>query len=258
MAAAAGALRCERGHSFDVARQGYTSLVDGKRGAEGDDAAMVAARDTFLTAGWYRPITDAVAQATETVAAAGAVVDVGSGTGWYLSAALDANPARMGLALDASKFAARRAARCHTRAGAVVCDAWRGLPVRDGSAAVVLDVFAPRNGAEMARVLAPGGALLVVIPTSRHLAELARPLGLLAVDPRKEERLDAELSPHFGCDAREEVSFTLSLDRSATAALVAMGPSARHREPGSTRARIAALPAPIEVSVSVLVSRWSV
>ena len=33
----------------------------------------------------------------------------------------------------------------------------------------------------MARILAPGGALLAVTPTTRHLVELVGPLGLLSV-----------------------------------------------------------------------------
>ena len=65
--------------------------------------------------------------------------------------------------------------------------------MRDGVAAVVLSVFAPRNGEEMARILAPGGALVAVTPTTRHLYELVGPLGLLSVPDDKEDRLDAQL-----------------------------------------------------------------
>lgn len=217
---------------------------------------MVAARDWFLRAGWYQPIADALVRAGGPVTAQGAVIDVGGGTGWYLAELLDAAPERAGLVLDASKYAARRAARSHPRAAAVVCDAWLGLPLRDGCAAVVLDVFAPRNGAETARVLGPGGALVVVTPTERHLRELADPLGLLDVDPDKEARLEAELSPHLTHEGREEVSFPLALDHIAVTALVAMGPSARHADPQLMRERITALPQPTEVCASVQVARW--
>ena len=37
--------------------------------------------------------------------------------------------------------------------------------------ALILSVFAPRNPPEMARVLAPGAALVAVTPTTRHLFE---------------------------------------------------------------------------------------
>jgi 23S rRNA (guanine745-N1)-methyltransferase len=56
----------------------------------------------------------------------GLVVDVGAGTGHHLAAVLDALTAHHGVALDVAKAAARRAARAHPRAAAVVCDVWRG------------------------------------------------------------------------------------------------------------------------------------
>jgi 23S rRNA (guanine745-N1)-methyltransferase len=128
-----------------------------------------------------------------------------------------------GLALDVSKFAARRAARAHSRVGAVVCDVWRRLPVRTGSAALVLDVFAPRNGAEIARVLHPDGTLALVAPTDRHLAELVEVLGLLTVDPRKQEHLDVALGPHLELVRSEVREFSMTLDQAAVTAAAQSG-----------------------------------
>ena len=98
-------------------------------------------------------------------------------------------PARSGVVLDSSPYAARRAARAHPRAMAVVADTWARLPVRDGAVDRVLVVFAPRNGPEIARVLDPDGRLVVVTPAADHLGELVGPLGLLRVDPDKAARL---------------------------------------------------------------------
>ena len=53
----------------------------------------------------------------------------------------------------------------------------------------MLSVFGPRNAAEIRRVLAPGGALLVATPGPGHLAELRPALGLIGIDERKAERL---------------------------------------------------------------------
>ena len=145
-------------------------------------------------------------------------------------------PGRVGLALDLSKHALRRAARAHPRIGAAACDVWRGLPVRSSVAALVLCVFAPRDGAEIARVLRPGGALLLVTPTGRHLAELVSALGLLSVDERKEERIAAKLDAHLRLERRVERDWALALSRADVANVVAMGPSARHvssGEPGA-------------------------
>jgi 23S rRNA (guanine745-N1)-methyltransferase len=53
--------------------------------------------------------------------------------------------AAAGLALDVSAVALKRAARAHRRLGAAVWNLWEPWPVASGSAAVVLNVFAPRN-----------------------------------------------------------------------------------------------------------------
>ena len=215
------AVRCPDGHSFDVARQGYLSLLPGGAGTA-DSAEMVAARDRFLSAGHYDAVADAVAAAVR----AGPVVDVGAGTGHHLARVLAVHDGP-GLALDLSKHAARRAARAHPRVGSVVADAWRPLPVRDAVAGAVLSVFAPRGPDEAARVLAPGGRLVVVTPTGRHLAELVGPLGLVTVDPDKDSRLERRLAG-FRLLAEEPVEQTLLLDAAAVRDAVAMGPSARH------------------------------
>ena len=148
------------------------------------------------------------------------VVEVGAGTGYYVGRAA---AGRVAIALDSSRYALRRAARAGL--AAVGCDAWRALPVRDGVASAVLCVFAPRNVQELRRILAPGGRLVIVTPTPRHLAELVGPLGLVTVDERKPERLARAL----GEPLRESlVEQRLELTREDVRALIAMGPSARH------------------------------
>jgi 23S rRNA (guanine745-N1)-methyltransferase len=246
-----GSVTCANGHAFDVARSGYLSLLpgDAKTGSA-DTAAMVAAREAFLAAGHFEPLAEALAEEAERAAPPpGCVLDLGAGTGWYLARVLDRLPGRVGLALDLSKHALRRAARAHPRIAAVACDAWRPLPVRDSVAELVLSVFAPRNGPEIARVLRPRGALLVVTPTGRHLGELIEPLGLLTVDERKDERLAAALDAHLDLERRVEREWTLDLAAADVANAVAMGPSARHVTPGETASRTA-------VTASVAISTY--
>jgi 23S rRNA (guanine745-N1)-methyltransferase len=256
---AGGVLRCVSGHSFDVARQGYVSLLPSAGPSyAGDSAAMVQARVDFLATGHYaglaaelaRAAADVVAQAN----APGCVIDVGAGPGYYLAAALEHLPGRAGLALDVSKFALRRAAHAHRRIGAVGADAWHRLPVADGAATVALNVFAPRNGAELRRILDPAGRLLVVTPDPEHLRELVGPLRLLVVDPRKDERLAGTLSPYFDLAERRPYEATVLLGHRDIAAVVAMGPSARHADPGVRADQIRELPTPLPTTISVTLS----
>jgi 23S rRNA (guanine745-N1)-methyltransferase len=136
----------------------------------------------------------------------------------------------------------------------VRCDAWRRLPVADGAAALALNVFAPRNGAELRRILSPAGRLLVVTPMNDHLAELVGSLGLLTVDERKPERLAATLSPHFELAARREHRAVLPLDRKAVAALAAMGPSSWHTDGPALAEAVARLGERTPVTLAVTLS----
>ncbi|GAA3515531.1 putative RNA methyltransferase [Actinocatenispora rupis] len=247
-------LRCPAGHSFDVARQGYVTLLTGFAGpGTGDSAAMVAARAEFLAAGHYSPVVAALAAAADP--GPGAVLDLGAGTGHYLAGVLDALPHRVGLALDLSRYALRRAARAHPRIAAVGADTWRPLPVRTGSVGLVLNVFAPRNAAEIHRVLAADGQLLVVTPTPDHLRELVDALGLVGVDADKPRRLADGLAG-FEPGAARRVEFTMRLGHAAAATVVGMGPSARHLSADALADRIAALPDPVEVTASVTVAAY--
>src|SRR5690606_36970179 len=232
-----GALRCHTGHSFDVARQGYVNLLPGRPPAGVDSPEMVAARDEVLRAGLFDFLTRAVVSSARRAAAEaaaetpsdaepGLIVDVGAGTGHYLAAVLDALPDRRGIAVDVAKAAVRRAARAHPRAVAVVADVWRGLPVADGCADLLLDIFAPRNAREFRRALRPRGRLIVVTPGPQHLAELVERLGLLAVDPHKDRRLEETLAGAFRLDHREDHAQHLSVGPADVTRLVAMGPSA--------------------------------
>jgi 23S rRNA (guanine745-N1)-methyltransferase len=250
-----GCVRCDRGHAFDIARQGYVSLTSGRGGAgTGDSAAMVMARERFLGGGHYRPLADAIAGLAARLAP-GLVLDLAGGTGYYLARVLGALPARYGACVDLSAPALRRAARAHPRAAALGADAWQRLPLADGSAALVLSVFGPRNAAEIRRVLAPGGAVIVVAPGPGHQRELRGPLGLIGIDERKSERL-ADAFAGYASAGVTAVRYQLRLSRADLTDLVAMGPSARHIAPDALADRVAALPDPVTVTVDVEVRTY--
>ena len=252
-----GVLRCPAGHSHDRARHGHVTLLPpGHRAPSGDSAEMVADRVAFLAAGHYAGISAALGDAV--LDGGGGepevLLDLGGGTGHHLAAVLDRVAGAAGVVLDSSPFAARRAARAHPRAMAVVADTWARLPIRDGAVDRALVVFAPRNGPEIARVLHPEGRLVVVTPAADHLGELVGPLGLLRVDPDKAARLAGSLEPHLVPVAVTERRDVLRLDRSAVGTLVGMGPHARHLPADIRAGRIGALPEPVEVTVAVQVA----
>jgi 23S rRNA (guanine745-N1)-methyltransferase len=230
LTSAARALTCSRSHSYDVSRDGYVTLFETGAGhASGDDPKMVAARASIEQAGHFAPLTAALVQAAGGFADADTslVLDVGAGTGHHLAGVLGSLPQARGVALDASRPAARWAARAHESIAAVRADVWRQIPLADRVVDLALNVFAPRNGLELARVVRPGGTMLSVTPTSTHLHELA-PFHSIRVDPDKTARLRRALDPWFQPISVRPITWTLRLSREQAAAVLGMGPAARH------------------------------
>ncbi|WP_433478887.1 putative RNA methyltransferase [Spirillospora sp. CA-142024] len=249
-------LLCPGAHAFDIARQGYANLLPGNaRPGTADTPEMVRARDEFLRAGHFTAPADRLAWNVSR-AGSGFVLDAGAGTGHYLSRILDRSPDTVGLALDISKHAARRAARAHPRCGAVVADLWRPLPIRDGAADTVVNVFAPRNAAEFHRVLREDGLLFTVTPSPRHLGALVESLGLLSIDKRKTERMDTALAGYFKLDSRQELEAEAVLTHDEVATLVGMGPSAHHVPADRLRERLDRLSDPLPTPLSFVLSTY--
>lgn len=243
------ALVCDQGHAFDVARQGYAALATGSR-VSGDTASMVRDRAAFLHAGHFAAITAAV---TATVPEGVRwVADLASGPGSYLAAALDARPDALGVAIDVSAAAARLAAAAHLRAAAATADLRHRIPLASAAVDTALVVFGPRHGAELARVLTPGGTVTVVVPEPQHLAELREPFGTLRIGADKQQRLDERLAP-LRRVGEERVVDRRTLPPADVARAVLMGPSGHHLDDDEVRALAERL-GPTAVTVAVRVT----
>ncbi len=255
----------ETGHSYDVARQGYVTLAGGAGlRYRGDDMSMINDRETFLSRGHFAPFVEAMtSHVHDALDAAGVpddaspvILEVGAGTGYYLSHTLDDVLGARGVGLDVSVAAARHLARCHSRVGAVVADAWARLPLRDESVDIITVVFAPRNPAEFARVLKPGGQVIVLAADRGHLAELREPLGIIDVEEGKVDRLIEQAVGHLRPVGEPgNIEFTMDLDRDAIAAQIGMSPSARHLDEQQLAERIAALPEAMGVTARASITR---
>ncbi|WIM68567.1 SAM-dependent methyltransferase [Corynebacterium breve] len=255
----------ESGHSFDVAKQGYVTLAAGAGiKHQGDDAAMVAARETFLSQGHFAPFVEAVTDAVHEVfdetlsdeVRTPAILEVGAGTGYYLSHTLDDVEGAVGIGLDTSVPAAKLLAKAHPRIGAVVADVWQRLPIRNNVLNAITVVFAPRNPAEFARVLADDGQVVVLTADPGHLDELRDPLGILSVEDGKVERMIEQAAGYLAPVGDPElIEFPMTLDRDSIAAQVGMSPSARHIDPADLAVRLSALPDTMTVTARAQLTR---
>lgn len=243
-------LACDHGHRFDAARQGYFNLLTGKGSPfEGDTAAMVDAREAFLGSGHYTPLRTAVVQAALRHAPTPAVaLDAGAGTGYYLAGLVTAVPGLFPVALDISKIALRRAARRLPGGASLVWDVWRPLPLASGSVDVVLNVFAPRNPGEFARVLAPTGCVVVVTPRPGHLDGLEAVGPLLSVPAQKADDVLAAFRGVLVETGREELDYVMKLPPDLARSALVMGPAAHHAAGTGATTTATGSSAPLDVT----------
>jgi 23S rRNA (guanine745-N1)-methyltransferase len=218
---------------------------------------MVSARAQFLGAGHYRPLASALLELACACRIPGdLIMEVGSGTAYYLEQVVEAHPNFLGLAVDLSKHAARRAAKVHARVGSIVGDVWDRLPIADAVVGLALDIFAPRQPEELHRTLHPEGTMLVVTPQQDHLVELRRVLRLLKVDPDKESRLAKGFEPYFLLAAKRLLAWPMRLTKQSVADVIGMGPDARHVVPTTMATQIAGLPDRITVTAAVAIHSY--
>ena len=161
-------------HCFDFSADGYLSFP-GNSG--GDSKAAVAARRSFLQKDYYLPAAEVISEIVKKYIPMGAtLVDAGCGEGYYKSKLSELADITVGF--DLSKFACAAAAKSARREGrddllyatASVFE----LPVGDGVADAVVNIFAPCAEEEYCRLLKNGGYLFVVGAGKEHLMGLKR------------------------------------------------------------------------------------
>lgn len=211
-----GGLACARGHAFDRARRGFVNLLqpqDRRSRQPGDSRAAALARRRLCEAGLEAPLHERLLSAlAELGLAVPAVLDVGCGEGSAL-AWLAARRPLVAHGLDLSVAAVDLAARLLPAGTWVVGNADRGLPFASASFDLALSLLARRPAGELARVLRPGGLLLVAVPGPDDLAELR---AAVQGEAGARERLGSvalELAGRFELARRERLSWRATLER---------------------------------------------
>jgi 23S rRNA (guanine745-N1)-methyltransferase len=197
-----GGWHCEQRHSFDTARQGYTHLLPvqhKKSKSPGDDAAMVAARTSFLNGHYYQAVSAQLNRSltdyfNQQGIAEPRIVDAGCGEGYYTNRLMQELPAADITGLDISKQALLTAARRNRSVRWFVANSSH-LPMADHSLDCILSLFSPLPVGEFSRALKPQGLLAVISTGAGHLLELRQ----LLYDEVKETALQpaATLAPYF-------------------------------------------------------------
>jgi len=215
---------CENNHHFDLAKEGYLNLlpVQFKHSTEpGDNKQMMQARREFLEAGFYEPMSKAVAMMID-ASQPTHLLDLGCGEGYYsrVIAAHCTHPIMLH-GIDIAKFAVAAAAKKQPNGRFIVASSSR-LPYADQYFDFVLRVFAPSNDDELGRVLKPSGLLLTVTPGPRHLWQLKE----FIYAEVNEHTLDSVIPDDFERIDTQRISFKIAPNPQQRIALLQMTPFA--------------------------------
>ncbi|EHU1922234.1 methyltransferase domain-containing protein [Acinetobacter baumannii] len=221
--------RCEQGHSYDIAKQGYVNLhvVQHKHSKNpGDTPESIDARRAFLQGGYYQPLQQAIVHLLKDLKAK-MVLDIGCGEGYYTSAMQQVVEQCIGV--DIAKNAVQRAAKLNDKVTWVV-GTGATLPVIDQSMDVCTSLFSPIPQTEILRVLKDDGYLIVVTPATDHLYAMREAL-FEQVNPHTPQKFVEQLQDLFELKEQQVIDAPLVLDQQALKNLIAMTPYAYKASP---------------------------
>lgn len=223
--------RCEQGHSYDQAKQGYVNLhvVQHKHSKNpGDTPESVAARRQFLASGAYQKLQQKIVEVVSTLSAIRAM-DIGCGEGYYTQAMANEIPHLIGV--DIAKNAVQIAAKQDVQKQVTwVVGTGAVLPVLDESLQLCTSFFSPLPKSEMLRTLEAGGYVLMATPAPQHLYAMREAL-FDDVKPHESEKFIAQLAPEFDLVADDLIEADLVLDQQQLRDLIAMTPYAYKAKP---------------------------
>ena len=218
-------LVCSHRHCYDLSRKGYVNLAPSHdQAAEKYDAQLFESRRIVFENGFYAPVM-------ETVAACMPhnqpffLLDAGCGEGYYARMLAQRFEQAEILGVDLSRDAITAAARIPGRANWMVADL-KHLPVADHSVDVLLDVLTPADYQEFARVLAPDGILIKVIPGSDYLCQVRQAVAphLRSGAEYDNTRVMEHLRAHAQILSETEVRVTTPLTPETSHAFLRMTP----------------------------------
>lgn len=194
-----GSLRCEMGHTFDIAKSGYVNLLPpgkGKNAHTGDERDMVRARVDFLARGLYDKLDEYSASLIcENFRGMDSLtlIDMGAGEGRHTlkttSTLISLGKKMLSVGFDASKYASECGMKKARAEGLTSKNAFTepcssslmffpanifSMPLCDGCADICLSMFAPVPWDEAYRVMKKNenSILLVLSSGKEHLIEL--------------------------------------------------------------------------------------
>lgn len=202
-----------RKHCYDFASSGYLNLSP-THSAGGDSKDAVRSRTEFLDSGAYAPVADALCEMLKKYISRGdTVIDAGCGEGYYSCRIADGGYTVLGfdLSKDAVNSGAKRAKREKRENAFFGVASVYSLPVKDGCADALVNIFAPCAEDEYSRVLKENGICAFVYAGENHLMGLKRAI----YDTVYENEGRADLPKQMELIEKKRVLYEITLERNA-------------------------------------------
>ena len=158
--------RCNSGHNFDVAKEGYLNLNLKSSRNTGDNPEMIKARKNFLEKGYYSFLKDEV---NKLLKEDDSLVDLACGEGYYTKDFICKDKIGIDLSKSGLKIASKNDKSTLYLLNSIFHD-----PLADKCADKVITIFAPIAQDEICRILKDDGRFILVRPDRCHLYELKK------------------------------------------------------------------------------------
>lgn len=253
---------CPQGHTFDLARTGYLNLLPSRKGDQKYTKALFEARSAVYQRGLYEGVVQPIAEAAagwakEQGAREIRILDLGCGEGshlWNVASQIAGGSIEvLAVGVDIAKEGIQVAARNYPGPLWCVGDLAKA-PFAPGQFHVLLNIFSPANYREFARLMAPEGLVIKVVPGERYLEEVR-----LALHGEGAEAGEGDaaflFAQHFAEVSTVEVQYRAAVDANDLPALVEMTPLSWQASPERKEAFVQSGLEAVTIDVAVLIGR---
>lgn len=228
-------IRCEKGHTFDFAKQGYVNFLNQPIHTKYGKDFFEVRKILLSESGFYTPLQHALSEIVADITLGKeeeiSILDTGCGEGTYLhhiTNHLRRSCAKkvVGVGVDISKEGIIAAARNYDQHIWTVADL-ANMPFHDKQFTMILSIFSPSNYEEFLRLLKQDGVVIKVVPEKNYLKELRT--YLFHSDKKREysnEEILTRFREHFPHGESKRITYTKTLEQPLLSPFFAMSPLA--------------------------------
>jgi len=208
-------MKCEKNHSFDIAKEGYLNLLMKSYSGLYQGSELFQSRRKVYNAGFFDPIVAECAYLIESRidnTDSHTILDVGCGEGSFLGKINRLLPESDCIGTDISKNAVRLASKAYKNCTWIVSDLC-AMPVADNSMDCILNILAPANYAEFDRILKNGGYVIKAVPNKEYLKEIREIYG---IDPLPDKGTDELFAKNFEIIDSSSIKYIFDINEANT------------------------------------------